>query len=96
MPLLADHCAECEQVLGKSFIDVHIWLDQYAFTPEYGMRHRRVRHHEVGIREAMKLFGDDAGEAARLHILADLKMFGWTEKDPFPRDEKHYVKMGLF
>jgi hypothetical protein len=25
-----------------------------------------------------------------------LKEEGWTERDPFPQDEAHYVKMGLF
>jgi len=25
------------------------------------MKHRRFRHHEAGIRETTKLFGDDAG-----------------------------------
>lgn len=67
-----------------------------AGTPEYGMRHRRVRHHEAGIREAVRLFGDAVGKAARQHIVNDLKEEGWTENDPFPKDEKDYVRMGLF
>ena len=37
-----------------------------------------------------------AGPVARQHIITDLKEEGWTEDDPFPRDEEHYVKMGLF
>ena len=64
--------------------------------PPFGMRHRRVRHHEAGIIQATELFGELAGEVARQHIVADLKEEGWTENDPFPRDEQHYVEMGLF
>jgi hypothetical protein len=43
-----------------------------------------------------KLWGDQAAAAARLHIIADLKQEGWTENQPFPRDEQHYKRMGLF
>jgi hypothetical protein len=60
------------------------------------MRHRRVRHHEAGIREARALFGEVAGEVARQHIVADLKEEGWTEGDPFPQDEEDFVKIGFF
>ena len=34
--------------------------------------------------------------AARQHITTDLKMEGWRETDPFPKDEGHYQRMGLF
>ena len=96
MSSLEEHCRECQEALGNPFVEVHVWLDAFAGTPEYGMRHRCVRHHEAGIREAIDLFGEEGGKAARLHIIADLKMEGWTERDPFPQDEHHYVKMGFF
>jgi len=60
------------------------------------MRHRKVRHHEEGIRRVIALFGEEASRAARQHIISDLKEEGWTENDPFPHDQEHYVKMGLF
>jgi len=44
----------------------------------------------------MEFFGEEAAKAAKQHIISDLKEEGWTETDPFPRDEEHYVKMGLF
>ncbi len=91
-----DHCLECIQKLGSPFPEVNRWIDEYFGTPEYGVHHRKVRHHEAGINEAIKLFGAKAGEAARLHIIADLKMEGWKETDRFPQDEQDYVKMGLF
>jgi hypothetical protein len=90
------HCRESLLTFGAPFEEVHRWLDEFAGTPEYGMRHRRVRHHAAGIREAVRLFGADADKAARQHIVSDLKEEGWTETDPFPKDEKDYVRMGLF
>ena len=84
------------RVFGGEFAEVHRWLDAFAGTEAYGMRHRRVRHHEAGIREAVRLFGTAAGPVARQHIVADLKEEGWKESDPFPRDENDYVRMGLF
>jgi hypothetical protein len=90
------HCHESSIRFGQAFEEVHRWLDAFQGTPKYRMRHRRVRHHEAGIREATALFGELAGEAARQHIVADLKEEGWTESDPFPRDEQHYVALGLF
>jgi hypothetical protein len=60
------------------------------------MRHRRVRHHEAGIQEVRALFGEVAAEAARQHIMADLKEEGWTETDPFPQDGEDFVKIGFF
>ena len=44
----------------------------------------------------VELFGEEAGKVARQHIISDLKEEGWTENDPFPRDERDYVDMGLF
>ena len=93
---LEAHCRECLALLGKEYREVHSWLDEFAGTPQYKMRHRRVRHHEVEIREAIKLFGEEGGRAARLHIVSDLKTESWKEGDHFPQDERDYVRMGLF
>jgi hypothetical protein len=90
------HCQESSELFGEAFEEVHLWLDEFQGTPKYHMHHRRVRHHEAGIQEAIRLFGEKAGQAARQHIISDLKEEGWTEIDPFPKDEEHYVKMGLF
>jgi hypothetical protein len=90
------HCEESERLFGKPFKEVHRWLDEFQGTPQYRMRHRRVRHHEAGIRQVIRLFGEIGGQVARQHIISDLKEEGWTERDHFPQDEKDYVKMGLF
>jgi len=55
------HCQESMRQFGQAFEAVHRWLDEFAGKPPYGMRHRRVRHHEAGIREAKALFGEVAG-----------------------------------
>jgi hypothetical protein len=90
------HCEESIRQFGKPYEEIHKWLDEFAGTPEYGMRHRKKRHHEQGIRVAGKLFGEEGIQVARQHIISDLKEEGWTESDRFPRDEEDYLKMGLF
>jgi hypothetical protein len=96
MPTLETHCQESERQFGKPWVEVHKWLDEFAGKPGHGMRHRRVRHHLEGIRQVRELFGDEAASVARQHIVADLKEEGWTESDPFPKDERDYVKIGFF
>lgn len=90
------HCEESEKLFGERFEEVHLWLDAFAGTEEYGMRHRKKRHHEEGIRQVIELFGKTAGKAAREHIISDLEEEGWTERDSFPENEEDYVKIGLF
>ncbi len=96
MPAFEQHCAETVALLGEPFEKVHRWLDEFAGKPPHGMRHRKLRHHLAGIEQVRKMWGDQAAAAARQHVISDLKMEGWAENDPFPRDEKHYHKMGLF
>jgi hypothetical protein len=92
------HCAETEKALGKPYTEVHRWLDEFHLYLDktLGATHRRKRHHEQGIQEAIKLFGEEAGIAARMHTITDLKEEGWTKSDRFPKDEREYVAMGLF
>jgi hypothetical protein len=91
-----NHCTESRRIFGEKFGEVHRWLDEFAGSSEYGYRHRKRRHHEKGIQEAIKLFGKRVGDAARQHIISDLKEEGWTEKDRIPKDEEDYRRMGLF
>ena len=91
---LEEHERDCLAQLGAPYTDVHQWLDEFAGSPEYGMKHRRKRHHQAGIEEVRRLFGNDAAEAARLHIEADLRQEGY--RDEIPRDEAHYVSIGLY
>jgi hypothetical protein len=92
-----EHCKESITLFGKPYEEVHIWLDEFQKAPGVGMRHRKYRHHEAGIREITRVFGEEAGKAARQHIISDLKEEGWRESEhPFPKDQDHYVKMGLY
>jgi hypothetical protein len=96
VPSFEVHCQESMRLFGRRHEEVHRWLDEFMGTERYGMRHRKVRHHEEGISRVIELFGEEAGRAARQHIISDLKEEGWTENDPFPQNQEHYVKMGLF
>jgi len=96
MPSFEQHCAESVDLCGKPCEEVHRWLDEFAFRPPYGLHHRRLRHHRAGIEEVRRRWGDEAAAAARQHIISDLKMEGWTDEQPFPKDEQDYVRMGLF
>jgi len=96
MPTFEEHCHESEVLFGASYRELHLWLDAFAGQAECGMRHRRMRHHLKGIREAVELFGTDVDAPARQHIVSDLRQEGWTESDPFPVDEADYVRIGLF
>ena len=96
MATFEQHCAEAMQTYGKPYAEVHLWLDEFAGKQPYGMRHRKKRHHLAGIEDARNLWGNEAAEAARQHIITDLKLEGWRESDPFPKDEDHHKRMGLF
>ena len=96
MATFEKHCLESIALFGKPYEEVHLWLDEFHGREPYKMRHRRLRHHEAGIRQVVVLFGPDAEAVARRHIMTDLQGEGWTEKDPFPRDEADFVRIGFF
>lgn len=93
---LEEHMEESIRLFGKPYEEVHRWLDEFARSKEYGMRHRKVRHHLEGLRQVEQLFGKEAVPVARQHVVSDLKLEGWKESDRFPVDERDYVRMGLF
>jgi DNA-binding GntR family transcriptional regulator len=64
-----EHCKECQEKLGKPWCAVHRWLDEFA-KKDLAI-HRVYRHHKEGIEQVRKMWGDEAAEAARLHIMAD-------------------------
>ena len=55
-----------------------------------------MRHHEAGIRQAVPFLDPDAEAVVRRHIMTDLREEGWTDQDPFPRDEADFVRIGFF
>jgi len=96
MATFEKHCEAAKVKFGKSYEEIHKWLDEFSGVEPYRSRHRRVRHHEHGIREAVDIFGEYAAEIARQHIVIDLTEEGWKKNDHFPMDEQDYVKMGLW
>ena len=96
MATFEKHCRESGAIFGKPYEEVHHWLDEFQGRDPYKMRHRRLRHHGAGIRQTVALFGPDAEAVARRHIMTDLQWEGWTEKDPFPKDEADFVRIGFF
>lgn len=69
MSSIDEHCKDCLNELGKEYREVHKWLDE--LFPVLGPKHRDARHHEGGVLEVIKKWGEEAGEAARIHIRKD-------------------------
>ena len=90
----SEHCDECILELGEPYEKVHKWLDELFAV--FGPKHRRKRHNLAGVEEVRKRWGDEAAEAALLHVKSDLRMDVWNESDGVPKDEDHYVTMGLY
>ena len=96
MSSFEEHCHESIIKFREPFERVHLWLDEYMDKPGVYTRHRKFRHHLEGIERCRALFGDVAAEVARQHIVSDLKLDGWTEKDEFPKNEFDYKRLGLW
>ena len=69
MAALEEHMKDCVDQLGKDYKEVHLWLDEYF--KRIGARHRSIRHHLEGIKEAAEKFGVDGGKAAEIHVRKD-------------------------
>ena len=74
-----EHCKECKEKLGKDWSVVHRWLDEFFINMGCNEKHRDIRHHQKGIEQARIKWGDQAAEAAKLHIMTDFN--GWVPKD---------------
>ena len=57
--------------MGSDFEQVHVWLDETArgYFPWCG--HRQIRHHDEGVEQIRRMWGDEAARAAELHIISD-------------------------
>ena len=71
MPKFEKHCQDSIEKFGESFEEVHLWLDE--FFKDKGPSHRDIRHHENGVEEVRKKWGDKAADVAIDHIKADCK-----------------------
>ena len=66
------HCKECLEKMGKEWECVHAWLDETAKDYFPWMGHRQIRHHEEGVEIIRERWGDEAAEAAEMHIISDM------------------------
>lgn len=69
MATMSDHMKDTLARLGKEFEEVHRYMDQWH--GKFGGKHRFMLHHEEGVEEVRRMFGDEAAEAAQCHIRLD-------------------------
>lgn len=69
MSKFEEHCEDCKRELGNSFEQVNEWLDE--FFEFVGADHRDIRHNDRGVQKAIKIWGEEAGKAAEIHIKRD-------------------------
>ena len=72
MPSHEEHCQESLRKYGKTFSELHRWMD--APSTIMGSKHRIYRHDPYKTpKEASQLFGEYADQACLDHIIADKK-----------------------
>lgn len=84
MARAAQHARDCFYILGKEYLVVHKFLDQYVgvFPVEtYGGFHRMFLHNMNGIYLCKHLYGNQAEKAAKIHIVRDWYCLSLIEKD---------------
>jgi hypothetical protein len=95
MPSFDERLLESLQRFGRGFPEVHKFLDEFAGKPGIGMRHRCLRHHLEGIEEVRRRFGYSAAEAAKQHIISDLKNGRMGRDRPISARRTALHKVGL-
>ena len=81
MATVNQHCDDCKDILGHEYRNVHIWLDYYArvFTIiPYGGYHRTFRHNSYGLKCIMDMWGKEAMESVKIHLVRDIDEF-WSK-----------------
>jgi hypothetical protein len=49
----------------------------------------------AGVEVVRRRWGNAAAQAARQHIVSDLREWGWQDADGLPIDQQDYVRIGL-
>jgi hypothetical protein len=74
----AEHNEDCIKKFGKPYDHVNKWLDGCAPCKNFegvdclDMNHRIHRHHKEAVEHVREEWGDEAAEAAELHIITDM------------------------
>jgi len=89
------HRKECKHFLKNEFVDVHVFLDQYAnlFLPSLFLDyHRTFLHNSYGLQIVLSKWGVEGYKAAVIHLTRDYvgaTIDHWTyariENEIFPR-----------
>jgi len=87
MPNSKVHFDNCYKKFGNGFGKVHKWLDRNAGISYPMIAHRCIDHHLEGIERVREKWGDDAAEAALLHVKDDLDWAGYNRTN-IPKDRE--------
>lgn len=94
------HCEECKKKLGQPFAYVHSWLDKFMHDESLSLyertKHRKFRHNREGVETIRKMYGDEAAQAAELHIVSDLKADGNWDGHTIPCNKEEYEEADLW
>ena len=66
----ARHADSCLEAFGRSYAEVHEFLDQYSHR--FPRAHRQVYHHRQGLSLVAERFGPEAVWATERHIIEDM------------------------
>jgi hypothetical protein len=78
------HAKDCFYILGKDYLVVHKFLDQYVGifpVDKHGDFHRLFLHNMNGIHLCRILYGLEGEKAAKVHIVRDWYCLSLIEKD---------------
>lgn len=75
------HCRDCMERLGNSWNEVHKYLDGLFDYKTRLINHRVERHHMEGVEYCREHWGDEAAQAAKIHIQRDLDLLDVEDVD---------------
>ena len=88
------HCKDCSERLGNPWNEVHEYLDGLFDWRTNLINHRVERHHAVGVEYCREQWGDEAAQAARIHIQRDFDILEVDDMplDVIPKDKEDAIK----
>jgi len=84
------HRQDCIERLGNDWDEVHAWLDGRFMECNGHIRHRIYRHNAEGVEKIRKWWGDEAAQAAKIHIQRDFGLLDvpGVSLDEIPKNMK--------
>jgi len=85
------HCQDCMMLFGRTFNEVHAFLDHMAgvyHVKEFYDYHRTYYHNKYGLHIIEKRWGAKAVKAGKIHLLRDTEwMLIHSELDMYPEEQ---------